>query len=152
MLRGSQAELFVGWFASQREGKRQPHSPQVCLPGAGWTAQSSDEITLNTAAGSVTARHYVAAKGTSRVVILYWYQNSARAIASEWTAKMWVVVDALRSRHADTALVRISVVSVDGHDEAASHTAYRFAQDLYPLLSDYLLRHRAEVGKVDSEQ
>ena len=30
--------LFVAWFQSQRGGASQPHSPQVCLPAAGWTA------------------------------------------------------------------------------------------------------------------
>src|SRR5215469_8315644 len=33
--------VFIAWFQSQRRGANQPHSPQVCLPGNGWTAPPS---------------------------------------------------------------------------------------------------------------
>src|ERR1019366_8195437 len=41
---GLQAEVLVAWFNSQTRGDRQPHSPRVCLPGAGWLPESSGTI------------------------------------------------------------------------------------------------------------
>src|ERR1700694_4667016 len=45
---GSAASLLVAWFQTQREGARQPHSPKVCLPGAGWTPRVADQVTVDT--------------------------------------------------------------------------------------------------------
>ena len=135
---GTMAELFVAWFQSQRSGKRQPHSPKVCLPGSGWTAVRTDQVTLATAAGAVTATTYLAVRGPARVVVLYWYQSPRRAIASEWAAKFWLVADGFRDRRTDAALVRITVPSESGKDDAAAGAACRFARDLYPLLRAHL--------------
>ena len=60
---GSVASLLVAWFRTQREGARQPHSPQVCLPGAGWTPRVVDLVTLDTAAGAIAVNRYVVDKG-----------------------------------------------------------------------------------------
>ena len=37
--------LFIGYFASQRTGQTM-HSPQNCLPGAGWTFESQKYTTI----------------------------------------------------------------------------------------------------------
>lgn len=135
---GSLASLFVAWFETQRGGVRQPHSPKVCLPASGWTPQVTGEVTLHTAAGAITVNRYVVANGMQRAVVLYWYQTPRRAIASEWTAKLWLVADGLRDRRTDTALVRVMAWPAQGGDDAATTVAMGFAQDLYPLLRQYL--------------
>jgi EpsI family protein len=137
---GSRASLFVAWFQTQRGGVRQPHSPKVCLPASGWTPQVTDEVTLDTAAGAITVNRYLVAKGTERAVVLYWYQTPRRVIAGEWTAKLWLVADALRDKRTDTALVRVIVWPAGGGDQAATTVASRFARDLYPPLREYLPR------------
>ena len=38
-------DLWVAFFRSQRAGVS-PHSPKVCLPGAGWTAEDSRIISV----------------------------------------------------------------------------------------------------------
>ena len=137
---GSLASLFVAWFQTQRSGARQPHSPKVCLPAAGWTPEVTDEVTLDTAAGAITVNRYLVAKGTQRAVVLYWYQTPRRVTAGEWAAKLWLVADALRDRRTDTALVRVIAWPAGGTDEAATTVAIGFARSLYPLLREYLSR------------
>jgi EpsI family protein len=132
--RGAVADLFVAWFRSQSAGASQPHSPKVCLPGSGWTTQSTDDVTISSADGDITVNRYVVSQGAGRAVVLYWYQTPRRVIASEWSAKFWVIADAVRDHRTDTALVRIVVWSAPGRDEAASNTARQFAADLYPTL------------------
>ncbi len=135
---GSLASLFVAWFQTQRGGVRQPHSPQACLPASGWTPEVKGEVTLDTTAGSITVNRYVVANGTLRAVVLYWYQTPRRVVASEWAAKLWLLADALRDKRTDTALVRVTVWSGEGRDEAATKAAIGFARAVYPQLREYL--------------
>ena len=137
---GSAASLLVAWFQTQREGARQPHSPKVCLPGAGWTPRVVDELTLDTAAGPITVNRYVAEKDTQRALVLYWYQTPRRVIAGEWAAKFWLAADAWRDKRTDTALVRVITWPAGGGDQAATAVAAGFARDLYPALREYLPR------------
>jgi EpsI family protein len=137
---GSFTSLLVAWFRTQREGARQPHSPKVCLPGAGWTRRIADEVTVDTAAGAITVNRYVVEKDTQRAVVLYWYQTPRRVIAGEWTAKFWLAADALRDKRTDTALVRVIAWSAGRGDEAATGVATGFTRNLYPMLREYLPR------------
>jgi EpsI family protein len=130
----SQAELFIAWFNSQSKGDRQPHSPRVCLPGAGWLPESTGTVRIDTPAGELDATRYVVSKGGFRSAVLYWYQTPHHAIAGEWEAKSWILIDALRYRRTDVALVRIVVPSLPGQSQAATDTAAGFARAVYPLL------------------
>ena len=128
------AELFVAWFNSQAKGGRQPHSPRVCLPGAGWLTESSGEIGIRTPAGDVAANESLVSKDGFRSAVLYWYQTPRRTIAGEWEAKSWILVDALRDHRTDVALVRIVVPSLNRQDRAATDAAADFARVAYPEL------------------
>jgi EpsI family protein len=134
------ASLLVAWFQTQRDGQRQPHSPQVCLPGAGWTPRIADEVTIGTARGPITVNRYIVDRGERRAIVLYWYQTPRRVMASEWAAKFWLVADALRDHRTDTALVRVVAWPASGGDAAGTAVATGFAQDLYPTLREYLPR------------
>ncbi|MDQ2950515.1 MAG: EpsI family protein [Acidobacteriota bacterium] len=135
---GAFASLLVAWFQTQREGVRQPHSPKVCLPGAGWTPRVADQVTVDTAAGSITVNRYIVDRDARRAVVLYWYQTPRRVIANEWAAKFWLAADALRDKRTDTALVRIIAWPSGGGDAAATAAATGFARNLYPTLRAYL--------------
>ena len=129
-----QAELLVAWFNSQTKGDRQPHSPRVCLPGAGWLPESTSTVRIETPAGQLAATQYIVSKGGFRSAVLYWYQTPRRTIAGEWEAKSWILVDALRDHRTDVALVRIVVPSFNGQDKVATDAAADFARVVYPEL------------------
>jgi hypothetical protein len=114
--------LFVAWFQSQRGGRTQPHSPKVCLPGAGWTAEDSGEIQIQTPAESIPANRLVASNLGQRAVVLYWYQTPRRVLAGEWESKFWLIPDALRDHRTDTALVRVVVWTGKGQEAEATET------------------------------
>ena len=135
---GTLGTLFLAWFASQREGKTQPHSPKVCLPASGWFPESSGELSISTSDGGITANRYVVFNGNQRAVVLYWYQTPQRVLASEWASKFWIMADALRYHRTDTALVRVVVWSAAGQERTATETARNFAESLYPILRDQL--------------
>ena len=132
------ANLFVAAFRSQRNGKA-PHSPKNCLPGNGWTPLNSDEIAIDVGRDApIQVNRYVVAHGDERSLVLYWYQSRDRAIASEYTAKFWVVVDAMRLNRTDTALVRVVVPIVDRDEAAATRAATDFVRSFYGTLREYL--------------
>src|SRR3954452_6522792 len=108
------AHLFVAYFRTQRTGQA-PHSPKNCLPGSGWTPSLQDvvHISIPGRAEPIEANRYVVAKGDSKSLVLYWYQSRDRVVASEYTAKFYVVADALRYNRTDTALVRVVMPIVD---------------------------------------
>jgi EpsI family protein len=132
----TEADLFVAWFQTQSGGQRQPHSPKVCLPGAGWVPEAIRTERIDTPAGVIEASRLTANKGDERALILYWYQTPRRAIGGEWEAKFWVVADAIRDRRTDTALVRIVIPARRGSDGAAAAAAAGFAAEIYPRLRE----------------
>jgi len=134
----SLANLFVAWFQSQRAGTRQPHSPKVCLPGSGWIPEETGELTLDTPQGSIRVNRYAVVNHGQRAVVLYWYQTPRRVTPGEWAAKFWLVMDALRDRRTDAALVRIVVWPTDGSYASATVRAIEFGSRLYPQLRSRL--------------
>lgn len=133
-----QADLLLAWFASQRAGASQPHSPKVCLPASGWTPLASDQLTVQTGLGTIPANRYIVANGEQRAVVLYWYQTSGGPVTGEWAAKRMLIWSAIRDRRTDTALVRVVIDSAPGGDDRATGTGLRFVHSLYPVLHGYL--------------
>jgi len=137
---GVAANLFIVWYASERGGEDQPHSPRNCLPAAGWITVARGEAALDTSAGPIRINRLVTQNGAARGVVLYWYQTHRRVVAGEWSAKFWLVGDALRDHRSDVALVRIFVQNGARGDDAATATATSLARSLYPRLRDFLPR------------
>jgi EpsI family protein len=131
--------LYIGYYGSQRQGDT-IHSPQNCLPGAGWQAIEAATTTLDVGQPPVTVNRYIIEKGIHRQVVLYWYQGRGRVVANEYANKFWLMVDAARLHRTNGALVRvISPVSAgSGGMQGADAASAQFAHDLYPLLSNYL--------------
>ncbi|MEQ1883820.1 MAG: exosortase C-terminal domain/associated protein EpsI [Bryobacteraceae bacterium] len=135
---GSGANLFVAAFRSQRNGKA-PHSPKNCLPGSGWTPVNSGEFSIDVGeAVPISVNKYVVAFGDQRSVVMYWYQSRDRVIADEYTAKFWVVMDAMKLNRTDTALVRVVVPVVNRDEETATRTAADFVRAFYKPLRQHL--------------
>lgn len=136
---GVAVNFFVAFFKTQRYGQA-PHSPKNCLPGSGWEQMEAGTIAFPVPGRSapIVTNKYVVQRGTERSVVLYWYQSRDRVVASEYTAKFWLVADAIRYRRSDTSIVKI-VVPVAGENTAgAIQTATRFAQSAFPALARQL--------------
>ena len=134
------ANLFVAFFRTQRAGVS-PHSPQVCLPGAGWISTSNSVLSLRVPGEEepITVNRYVVAKGDDKSLVLYWYQTPHRVIASEYAAKYYTIMDGLRYHRSDTALVRI-VVPVEKTEDSAEAVAVQFAQAVFMPIRTLLPR------------
>jgi EpsI family protein len=81
---------------------------------------------------------YIVQRGEEKSLVLYWYQTPNRVIASEFEAKYYLVLDSIRYRRSDTALVRVVTPVVDGDEDAATKAAIRFVQSFFGPLRQYL--------------
>lgn len=136
---GVEANLFIAFFQTQRTGQS-PHSPKNCLPGSGWEPVTTGVVTIPAPGRSepITANRYVAAHGDEKAVVIYWYQSHDRVIASEYSAKFWLVVDSIRYHRSDTSLVKVVVPVAHNDVDSATRIGADFVQALFPDLSTRL--------------
>ena len=133
------AGLFVAYFKTQRTGQS-PHSPKNCLPGSGWEPEAEGFLDVAVAGQPEPIRinRYVVSHGDEKSVVLYWYQSQRRVIASEFSAKFWLVMDSIRYHRSDTALVRVTVPVVNNDPDAATRIGASFVRIVFPVLKSYL--------------
>jgi EpsI family protein len=131
--------FFFAYFPSQRSGDT-IHSPKNCLPGSGWTPIESARMQIVApGAGTILTNRYVIAKEMDRQLVLYWYQAHGRVVASEYWAKVYLVLDAIRLNRSDGALIRISRPLRPGESEGEAQVrAVEFARQVLPLLNSYI--------------
>ena len=126
---GRMVNFYVGYYASQREGATY-HSPLNCLPGSGWEMSEPGTITIAPAGRpAFVANKYLIQNGDHKELLVYWYQGRGRSVASEYWGKVYTVLDSVRMRRSDGAMVRITT-SVDDSDAAALRTAINQATEL----------------------
>jgi EpsI family protein len=133
--------LYIAYFPSQRAGDT-IHSPNHCLPGAGWVPTSREMIKLNRPDGSsFPANRYVVAKGEDRQLVLYWFQAHGRAVASEYWAKYYLVADSMQMNRSDGGLVRLMTPMLDGESADAAQTRLmKLGSQFIPMLDRYIPR------------
>ncbi len=131
--------LFIGYFPTQRSGQS-IHSPQHCLPGAGWTFDSSGVTKLTDTAGQTyKVGEYVISNGKARQEVLYWYRSHGQSIANDYAAKFYMLLDAIRYSRTDAALIRVITPLRPEEDQAAAHErVVRFAEQMTPLLPAFI--------------
>jgi len=131
--------LFIGYFASQRTGQTM-HSPQNCLPGAGWTFDSQKYTNIQDINGkNYKVGEYLISNGDTKQFVIYWYQAHGRSIPNEYKAKMYMVADAIRTNRTDGALVRIITQVMPSESfESARARAIHFTQEMAPTLPRFI--------------
>jgi EpsI family protein len=134
---GTPINLFVAYFKSL-QNTYGPHSPSVCLPGAGWLVSSSKILTVPVAGRTegIPVNEYTMEKGNERMVVLYWYQNDRNVWAQEFKAKLWLLPDLLRYRRSDVSLVRVIAPMRSSSPENELTDCLHFSQSLFPFLAE----------------
>jgi EpsI family protein len=131
--------LFIGYFASQRTGQTM-HSPQNCLPGAGWTFDSQRYASLQDINGkNYRVGEYVISNGEIKQFVIYWYQAHGRSIPNEYKAKIYMIADAIRMNRTDGALVRVITQVLPSESlDSARERATQFTQQMAPNLPRFI--------------
>jgi len=130
--------LYIGYYESQRTGATY-HSPKNCLPGAGWSFADTSMATvpITDSGQSILINKVLIQKGADKQLVLYWYHDRGRVIASEYWAKGYMIWDSMTTNRTDGSLVRI-IVPVSGTTEEAFEVGVAFLNDMWPALIAYL--------------
>ena len=134
---GRVADLYMGYYASQRDGATY-HSPLNCLPGSGWVMSEPGKITISPKGRpSFIANKYLIENGDHKDLLVYWYQGRGRAVASEYWGKIYTVIDSVRLRRSDAAMIRITT-PVDGSEADAVQAAADLAANSSSILPEFI--------------
>lgn len=134
---GNTVTLFMDYYESQRTGQT-IHSPKNCLPGAGWQPLTSRRLVVKMPGRSpVVMNEYVVARDIDRLLVLYWYQERGRDIASEYAAKFWLSYDALFRNRTDGGLVRVTT-PLTRDPKKAQRLAIDFVRLIDPRIPRYI--------------
>ncbi len=133
-------QLYVGYYDSQREGDL-IHSPKNCMPGSGWEITETSLVKINIPSvenRNINAIKLRIEKGPHHQVVLYWFQSRGRFISSEYSKKIYLLLDMALKGRSDGAFVRL--IAPIGPDGEAYTTDYlkTFSGDLIPVLEEYL--------------
>jgi EpsI family protein len=137
---GKLITLYVGYYEAVGVTGTY-HSPKNCLPGGGWGIDSTQPFPLAIGIegkSQSSISKMLIRNGDNYQVVLYWYQNRGRIIASEYWEKVYLVLDALTMGRRDGTFVRI-MFTVQNNDIAqASLEAGKFAELVMTSLESYL--------------
>lgn len=136
-LGGVTGNFYVGYYASQRDGASY-HSPLNCMPGSGWVLSNPGTVTI-TPEGQAPfeANRYLIENGGSKQLLIYWYQGRGRKVASEYWGKIYTVIDSVKMRRSDAAMVRI-VVPVRTSEAAALEAATNLSGTVSKALPEFI--------------
>ena len=133
---GVPISLYAGYYVSQRQGDT-IHSPQNCLPGAGWQPVFSDRSRVPAGDGTIPVNRFIIQKGLDRQAVYYWYQGRGRVVANEFANKGLLMLDAARLRRTDGGLVRL-ITPIGSSPETAFASLSAFTASLFPHLRKHL--------------
>lgn len=137
---GDRINLYVGYYrAVGVDGVY--HSPKNCLPGGGWGINTAKTMPLSQGIegnSQSTVSEMVIRNGSEYQVVLYWYQNRGRIIASEYWEKIYLVLDALFMGRRDGSFVRIMAYAPDADIAGTEAKLKIFAENVIILLEKHL--------------
>jgi EpsI family protein len=134
---GRVVNFYVGYYASQRDGATY-HSPLNCLPGSGWVMSEPAKITITPLGRApFVANRYLIQNGDHKEMLIYWYQGRGRAVASEYWGKIYTVVDSVRLRRSDGAMVRVTT-PVGSSEREALQAAADVAARVSTILPEFI--------------
>jgi EpsI family protein len=139
--RGAIAYLFIAYYGSQRH-RQTFHSPQNCIPGAGWTMSNHrvHRIDLDQEGRERAINEYLIEKDDERMLALYWYHGRGRVVANEYWARLAAIEDSLLIGRTDGALIRLIIPlgRKNEGEEKARESGLAFARQLLEILADYV--------------
>lgn len=137
---GDRINLYVGYYhAVGVDGGY--HSPKNCIPGGGWGIDRVKSVQLDKGIegnAQSTVSEMLIRSGSEYQVVLYWYQNRGRIIASEYWEKIHQVLDALFMGRRDGTFIRIMTYAPNGDIEATEAKVKVFAENVMALLENHL--------------
>lgn len=138
---GPSVNLYMAYYRSQKKGQS-AHSPQSCIPGGGWeiTSHHTIDLPLGDDPGLVyPANRILIQKDSQKQLVIYWFKQRERLLASEYLVKVFLFWDALTKGRSDGALIRLAAAVEPGqHEEDVERHLMEFSRLIQPELARYV--------------
>jgi exosortase D (VPLPA-CTERM-specific) len=138
---GETVNFYVAYYESQRKGES-IHSPESCLPGAGWVFQRSGTATLplfNHNPSEIKINRALMQNGGYRQLCYFWFPQRGRILTKLYQLKLYNFWDALTRHRTDGALVRLITPVGDVETAGAAEKRLQgFAREIVPVLDGFL--------------
>jgi len=135
---GKRINFYASYFSYVSNNKGY-HSPLNCMPGSGWNIASTSPVFVELPSGKeVEVMKLILQKGSQREVSLYWYQCRGRIIHSEYTERVYRVIDSLLYGRSDGAFIRLIATNGFENTQEATAALKTFAGKAIPKLWNYL--------------
>jgi EpsI family protein len=134
--------LYVAYYAAQRNGLATLHTPRNCLPGGGWTIRDFGQRTLpNVQMGGRPLRvnRALVQQGDQRALVYYWFQERGRSMTNVYAVKVLMFWDAIMRNRTDGAMVRLVMALPAGVSEREADDGLAgFARLAAPVLPRFV--------------
>jgi EpsI family protein len=136
---GKMVNFYTAYYESQRKGES-IHSPETCLPGAGWVFNEAGNRTIPLTDGkSMPVNRAVMEKPGERELAYYWFPQRGRTLTNAYQLKIYTFWDALTKHRTDGALVRLITPVYDTEDVGeADKRLTSFTQKIVPILDEFI--------------
>ncbi len=134
---GDEISMYIGYYESQKKGEI-IHSPKNCMLGSGWQPEDISESIISIGSRKIPMMKMIVEKHSRKMVVLYWYQSGNRAVANEYTQRLYFVYDSLRYNRTNAAFIRFSSIVSSNDDEGTVLLMEEFINKVVPILDDYL--------------
>jgi len=135
-----QVDLFMAWYQDQSQGG--VHSPEICLPGSGWEIAWLERTDVSSDfAGDALfeINRAVIQKGETRMMVYYWFEQKGRRVAWDFAAKVYLMVDGVRTGRTDGGIVRLTtLIGENETDEQAELRLKEMMNATLPKLERFM--------------
>jgi len=138
--RGQNINLYVAYFETQVKGGS-IHSPETCLPGAGWELREEGALSIPVKYGGayLNVNRIVAEQMGRRALVYFWFPQRGRILTNIFQLKVYNFWDALTLQRTDGALVRVfTPMSGPESVEDAAVRLNEFLTKVVPVLDPFI--------------
>jgi exosortase D (VPLPA-CTERM-specific) len=139
-------DLFIAYYEKQTEGAG-IHSPEVCIPAAGWEMSRIADTTVPVTGEDGTpvgmpVNRAVIQRGLERQLVYYWFEQRGRRVTSDYMAKATTILDSITRGRSDGALVRLitPIAPGQGAEAAADARLQAFLAEMTDVLPRFVPR------------
>jgi EpsI family protein len=134
---GTAINLFLAYFKTMQNSWG-PHSPSVCLPGAGWQVRSSKALSIVVPgqSKSISVNEYILEKTDQHILVFYWYQNGRSAWADDLDSKQRQLLDLVRNHRSDICLIRLIIPLPTANADDSEARLMQFTKTMFPALAE----------------
>jgi len=102
-------DFFAAWYEDLAE-KGVMHTPEICLPGAGWEIAKVETVDISGELGldsPYKVNRIIIQKGSERSLVYYWFTHMGHAIPRSASAKISVLTRGVLAGRSDGAIIRL---------------------------------------------